>query len=49
MACCCEHGNEPYGFIKFWEFFVLAEKPLASPERLLLHRVGLVLSKERMR
>jgi hypothetical protein len=32
VAGCCEHGNEPSGFLKCGEISRLAEQPLASQE-----------------
>jgi len=45
VACCCEHGNEPSGYIKCEEFFFLRTLPqerCSSIFKVFFHR-GLAL------
>jgi hypothetical protein len=42
VAEYCEHGNEPSGFIKFWELFLSRWAAVSSAKRSQLH--GLVSS-----
>ena len=43
MAGCCEHCNELLDFIKFREFFCLAEELLASKEGLCSMELEIIL------